>query len=370
MKKLFLSLAVVCLFVLMGTSSINTLAAVRDDVEINEQNFPQKEFREEISKLVDHNKDNVLSKQEINQTTTLELHYPYDATNFNITGIEKLTNLKKVEIDNLNRKVGKIIGTFCGNKKLEVVVLKNGEYDLSTNEMSQLLPADQITVLTLDSMYVSKDALNNFSELKNLEIINSKQKTFNLNGLKNLVMLTTTDDKTITSIDLISNTKLETLDLNSKKLEQLYMPQKGSYSSITIDNASLKKLDLSGGCKLKELYIRNVPLNKLDLLHSKDLKTLTLNNTPIKKLNLTNNTKLKELEVVPGPSCLLKDLMTGKISTIEFYIHKEYSTKIVFPKKNHITKLIYYTTDKMLDISRCKVLKQINVSGSTKLKNR
>lgn len=85
-------------------------------------------------------------------------------------------------------------------------------------------------------------------------------------------------------------------------------------------------------------------------------------------LNLTKNEKLKEVSVQFGLSCVLTDLKTGKAEKIPFFKWSKNACKIQFPKKNKITKLSYFTTDKEIDLSSCKKLKEVHIAKNTKIK--
>lgn len=138
---------------------------------------------------------------------------------------------------------------------------------------------------------------------------------------------------------------------------------------LSIENADIQKISLSKATSLENLTIKNCAhLEKLDVKGAKRLKKITVENTSVKKLNLTRNAKLKEVSVQFGSSCVLTDLKTGKNGKIPFFKWSKKACKIQFPKGNKITKLNYFTTDKEIDLSRCKKLKEIHISKNTRLK--
>lgn len=155
--------------------------------------------------------------------------------------------------------------------------------------------------------------------------------------------------------------------ISQSKIEQL-LPL-DQIKELSIENADIQKLSLSKDANLENLTIKNCDhLEKLDVKGAKRLKKLTVENTSVKRLDLTKNVKLREVSVQFGLSCVLTDLKTGKAGKIPFFKWCKKSCKLQFPKKNEIIKLNYFTTDKGIDLSKCKKLKEIHISKNTRIK--
>lgn len=155
--------------------------------------------------------------------------------------------------------------------------------------------------------------------------------------------------------------------ISQKQIEQLFPLDQ--IKELRIENADIQKISLSKAANLESLIIKNCThLEKMDVKGAKRLEKVTMENTSVRKLNLTQNVKLKEVSVQFGSSCVLTDLKTGKAGKIPFFKWSKSACKIQFPKRNAIAKLNYFTTDKKINLTRCKKLKEIHISKNTRLK--
>ncbi len=294
MKKIRLVASILCICLMFGTDGQNISAEEHGSVAINEQNFPDIKIRKMVKEdMFNKDHDDVLTWEEIQNATVLVIatEDTMEPGDWDITGIEKLENLKSVVLT-LQQSVqkGKVItgreikGTFRNNAKLTQIVLDAGGRTITQDKIEDLFPMDQI-------------------------------------------------------------------------------------KELRIENADIQKISLSKAANLENLTIKNCDhLEKLDVKGAKRLKKIVVENTSVKKLDLTKNAKLKEVSVQFGSSCLLTDLKTGKNGKIPFFKWSEKACKIQFPKGNTITKLNYFTTDKEIDLSKCKKLKEIHISKNTRLK--
>lgn len=162
------------------------------------------------------------------------------------------------------------------------------------------------------------------------------------------------------------------LDMDGRKITQDEIERLipiAQIKELCIENADIQKLSLSKAAKLRTLTVKKCKnLKTLNISKNQKLEKITVENTSLRKIDLTNNEKLKELSVQFGSACVLTDLVTGKTGKIPFFKWSDHACKIQFPKKNRIVKINYFTTDKKLDITRCKKVKEIHVSRRTKIK--
>lgn len=293
MKKIRLISGILCACLIVGIGMKSVSAEEHGSVAINEQNFPDAKFRKLVKgNMFNTEQDDILTEEEIQNATVLVIstENTIEPGDWDITGIEKLENLKSVVLRLLGVQKGKQItgrdikGTFRNNAELTQIVLDAEGRIITQDKIEGLFPMDQI-------------------------------------------------------------------------------------KELSIENADIQKLSLSKAANLENLTIKNCDhLEKLDVKGAKRLKKLTVENTSVKRLDLTKNVKLREVSVQFGLSCVLTDLKTGKAGKIPFFKWCKKSCKIQFPKKNEIIKLNYFTTDKGIDLSKCKKLKEIHISKNTRIK--
>ena len=216
------------------------------NVSIDSEHFPDPLFMEYIQTNFDLDKDNNLSKNELDKATSIIFEDKYGAPNpadtvQTLQGVEYFYNLTSLNLSgheymyrldlSKNNKLEKLVFAF-GN--LSEVKLPNSsslkEIDLFDNFLSKLdlSGCENLTKLMLD--------MNNFEEI-------------DVSKLKKLKYLTLANNS-LSSIDLSSNTDLEYLELEHNKL---------------------KTIDLSNNTSLQSLYIFG---NSIDTFDAKNLNNL------------------------------------------------------------------------------------------------
>ena len=200
------------------------------DVEINETNFPNNDFRDKIKESFDSDSNGKLSEKEIKNAKELSLRI--DEVD-DLTGIGYLFELEKLDIQE-----GKLQSLdLTGNKKLVSVRVVNNS------------PLDKID-------------LSGCSELKTLELANTSLTEIDLSCNQKLKTLSLSKNP-FETLDLSKNILLETLDCS--RCHDIYDDDKFF---------TLKKLDLSNCTLLKELNCSFNNLTELDVSDCKALKKL------------------------------------------------------------------------------------------------
>lgn len=247
------------------------------DVEINATNFPNLNFRVWIVHNVDIVNDGVLTDMEIANITEIDTY----TMNFNnisdITGIEFLTDLERLNITNTteSQRVCSITNVdLSQNKKLK---------HFTFSRASSAAPA----LLSLN--------ISNLPELETTSITQAGITELDCSGCSKLKSLSIPNGE-LTSITLDGCTSLETLDCRENKIKTLNVDGCNELTTLLFDSNPLSELRVANCAKLSKLNCEN-----------KNIISLTLENLPtMTSLNCSKN-KFQELRVENMPS--LKELI-------------------------------------------------------------
>ena len=216
-----------------------TVTLTVGNILVNATNFPDENFRNYVSEVIDTNHNGALSSAELAAVTSI------DVPGKNITGlkgIEFFFNLEKLTCNSYYVN-GETWGGYASNSI--------GELDVSRNlELKELICSD-----------------NGIQRL-------------NLKHCRKLEILDCTSNHAIASLDLKSNTALK---------------------ELSCGNTSLTSLDLTKNVHLKTLnvYWISIITETLDLSKNTEVEYLYIGGSGIAEIDLTNNTKLKLLYIEP-----------------------------------------------------------------------
>ena len=234
MKKIIkknLSLLLASLLILTSVC-ISLIAFADDNIEINETNFPDKNFRNAIAFMYDSNGDGFLSKSERNTESML------------VSGIVE-TYAFEHELDEDSIKINDLKGVEFF-------------YNLKILRCS--------SVGTIESLDVS--------QLENLETL-----ACNDLGLK--------------SIDLSENIALINLSICSNDIEELDVRENINLKKLhCYSNDKLESINVYGLSSLEELRCDVCSIKSLDLTTNTNLSYLNCSYNCLTKLDLSNNTAL------------------------------------------------------------------------------
>ncbi|WP_072469122.1 InlB B-repeat-containing protein [Urinicoccus massiliensis] len=325
---------------------VSPVWAAPGDVAINETNFPDETFREYVKTKFDTDKNGILSQEELNDVTSIEVR---DKGITTLQGIEYFTGLmgldcskNKLTALNLSKNT-KLSSIYCEKNQLESL-------DLSHNKDLGVIICRQNKLKTLDLTYntelrrllCSINQLTNLdlstnSKLTEIDCASNKLKTLDLTNKTNLEELYC-DQNQLTTLELTNDTKLKilscrynqltTLDLTNKtNLEKLYcdsnqlttldLTNKTNLETLHCRDNQLATLDLSTNPKLKEINCEKNKLSELDLSHNTNLETLDCSDNQLKTLNLDTNTKLSHLYCHSNQLAALD--LNDNIDSISFY---------------------------------------------------
>ena len=271
------------------------------DVESKEQEIISKEDLEKIQVLIQHK-----IKEEVK----------------NLQGIEYLTNLKIVFLNNIEANNM----DFSSNKKLEKLWFDIKNY--KKKKVKNINLSNNQKLKEIWGYLNKEDGYLDISNLDNLEILeltNSNIQTIKLpNNLKELYLsrnniasidlpvslkIAELDVNKITNINLDNNVNLERLYLNTNDIEDINLSKLINLKELNLSNTKIQKetINFSNNPKLDFVRIegydlRNdknsrgtVKIDSLDFSNNPNLNSVFLDNIGLKKINLSKNLKLEWL---------------------------------------------------------------------------
>ncbi|WP_304819144.1 leucine-rich repeat domain-containing protein, partial [uncultured Clostridium sp.] len=246
------------------------------EVAIDATNFPDKEFRQYVSDNFDTNNDGVLSEDEINAVTRIDVYQEKNI--LNLKGIEHFRNLRYLDCDR------------TGITSL----------DISKNTALQTLNCSMTGITSLDvSHNIALEYLDcNSTEITSLDVSNNKALTTlycNYTGIRSLDVsnnkaLTTLycSDTGITSLDVSQNTALKDLNCSGTEITSLDVSQNKALKWLNCSSTGIKSLDVSQNTALIDLECSDTPIINLDIGNNNNLR-LSYDANKTKDLTLTSN---------------------------------------------------------------------------------
>lgn len=261
MRKRLLSILLLCCMVL---TLLPTAAFAAGDVNINETNFPDTNFRQYVKDEFDKDGNEVLSADEIAAADTIFV------TGKPITSIEGIAYF--TALTNL----------MCSNTKLTTL-------DTSYNTELVFLECNEVSTLT--SLNVSQ---------------NTKLKVLHCN------------DNALADLNLTNNTALEKLECGGNEFTTLDLSKNTNLKYFGFFNGKLSSLDLTHNTNLEELYFCGNNFSTIDISKNTKLKFLHLFSNQLITLDTSKNSNLQRLWVYTNPltSMYLGD--SGSIMEVKF----------------------------------------------------
>ena len=320
-----------------------TVEVKTENLEINETNFPDENFRSFIKENYDENKDGFLSSPEIENATEMAI---FSQNIGNLQGIEYFTSLK--------------VFRAYYNSMDSLDLSKNTTLEELTFEWGNLGSLNISGCTSLKSINVVHNQLKELdvSDFTNLEILSCGQNqitSLDVSNNTNLQSLNCGGNQ-ISELDLSSNTNLTSLGCTSNKLTVLDIGNSKDLKELYCDANLLENLDISQNTKLEHLSCGNNKLTDLDVSKQTEITWLDFSSNQLTNLDISNNTKLERL------FCHRNKLSTLDISncpTLIKYV-KEYDQEeafgyIIYIKNNefflsHDTGVEVITEKKVTDI--------------------
>ena len=200
--------------------------------DINATNFPDAQFRSEISKY-DLRPDGKLTKDEVSLIKSL---YLYDSTITSLKGIEFLTVLRSLSITYNSNLTSLVIS----NPVLESINCYNNK-NLATLDVSG---CTELSAICCDGCALTSLDVTKNRKLVDLECCGNKLKTLDLSNNKSLQYLECSDNQ-LTKLDLRTCKYLNALDCQRNQLTELNVSGCNNLGTINCYANKLTALDVS-----------------------------------------------------------------------------------------------------------------------------
>ena len=267
------------LFALLGVTQAMA------DVEINETNFPDVNFRNWILNNIEEANDGVLTDSELESITYIDCSEQQIQS---LKGIEYFTSL-----DNL----------YCQfNPLTSLDVSKNTKLNSLICYQNQLTSLDVSHNILLKALVCSENQLTSLDVSKNTELSYlacgyNQLTSLDLSHNAALTSLTCTSNQ-LTSLDLSHNPLLEgELRCGRNQLTSLDLENFTKFALIECEYNQLSTLDVSKNTALEILNCGHNQLTSLDISHNTSLTVLYAGDNQLSTLDVSNNTSLIQLYV-------------------------------------------------------------------------
>lgn len=230
------------------------------DILINEEHFPDANFRAYVSNNIDNNKDGILSKTEIENTIKIDVNNTNFMAIASLKGIEYFSALQELSCWN-NQLTVLDISQNTALKKLYCHSNLLTALDISKNTALQTLWCNDNQITALD---VSKSI-----ELQELCCRNNQ----------------------LTTLDTSKNTVLQTLYCDYNHLKTLDVSKNTKLQDLECDDNQLTALNVSGCTILYRMDCYNNQLTALNVRDCTALQNLQCYNNQLKTLDVSNCAK-------------------------------------------------------------------------------
>ena len=309
---------------------------ISGDININETNFPDKEFRDWIKTHIIGADNDVLTPDEISNITRIDVSNESEIKN--LKGIEHFTALKGLYCHNTGittldvSKNVLLTELFCGGTGIITLDVSNNKkliylncddtgittLDVSNNEQLIYLSCYSTGITTLDVR--KNDQLTELycshTGITTLDVSNNKQLTELICYNTGITTLDISKNKQLTELDC-NNTSITTLNVrNNEQLTKLICDHTGittlnvrnneQLTKLICDHTGITTLDISKNKQLTLLYCYNTGITTMDVSNNEQLTYLACYNTGITTLDVSNNKQLIDLYCTNTPLAFLK----------------------------------------------------------------
>ena len=259
---------------------VNRTFIFETSLPINENNFPDDNFRNYIKTYKAGGSD-VLTVEQQKNVTTIEINNKGVS---DLKGIEAFPNLKELNCE--NNSIQKL--DLRQNPELEKLICNKNQLtqlDLSKNPKIYHLRCSENQLEQLDVSHL-KDLVTLDCSHNNLEQLDVKNSKF-------LVTLNCSANQlTELDADVTHKSRLVSVECQNNQLTSLILGQNKLLKKLNCANNQLTQLNLDNMNSLKELNCFNNQLTALNVSSSPELTKLWLGDNHLTSLNLDNNLKL------------------------------------------------------------------------------
>lgn len=193
----------------------------------------------------------------------------------------------------------------------------------------------------------------------------------------NYITGTLKENKKLSGITLSRSVGDKGKKLNMKKVEQL-IPL-GQIKDLEITDYDIDCLQLSKATQLETLSVTGMwadtSIGTMNLSYNKKLYRLQLDNAYVKKVDLRKNSRLEELSVTYGQrignetvgndDC---EIIPGLEAEDYWIVPEDREVRLLLSKKNRIRQLVYFTSNRKVNLTGCKKLDILRLPKTMKAK--
>lgn len=259
---------------------VNRTFIFETSLPINEDNFPDPNFRNYIKTYKASGRD-VLTVEQQRNVTAIEINNKGVS---DLKGIEAFPNLKELN---------------CGNNSIQKLDLRqNPELEkliCNTNQLTQLDLSKNPKIYHLICSWNQLEQLDvsHLKDLVTLDCSHNDLEQLDVKNSKSLVALNCSSNRlTELDVDVTHKPSLARVECQNNQLTSLILGQNKLLEKLNCAHNQLTQLNLNNMISLKELNCFNNQLTALDVSSSPELTTLWLGDNHLTSLNLDNNPKL------------------------------------------------------------------------------
>ena len=261
-------------------NGVNPTFIFETSLPINEDNFPDDNFRNYIKTYKAGGK-NVLTVEQQRNVTTIEINNKGVS---DLKGIEAFPNLKELNCG--NNSIQKL--DLRQNPELEKLICNKNQLtqlDLSKNPKIYHLKCSENQLEQLD--------VSNLKDLVTIDCSHNNLEQLDVKNSKFLVALNCSANRlTELDADVTHKPSLERVECQNNQLTSLILGENKGLKKLNCAHNQLTQLNLNNMISLTELKCQNNQLTALDVSSSPDLTTLVLKNNHLTSLNLDSNPNL------------------------------------------------------------------------------
>lgn len=401
-KKVLLSMGLFVFFAIAACTRRNTALAAENNSEANipidETCFPDSNFRSYLSDRYDEDSDGSLSRDEIDQITSIKIKYIVpensetqekeqdeivsESNILDITGISYLSALENVDLEGWYLEGAREI------QQLEHLVRLRLYRDKNWDALAGMdIPSLKTLIVT--GNICNKIAIDYLPNLKKLVMLNLyeadepdiQRETLNTKHNKKLEILRC-EGLGLELLNIEQNPKLRKLNCSGSKLKRLNISNNPKLEYLSCDECRLTKLDTSRNpkleylsCERNSISVLNLsdnpklvylscmvnPLYGLDITDLSDLQTLNCYWCGIDKLDLTKNIKLKDLNCSRNRLETLSLAENNKLQSLDCSQNRIRKLSLQ-PLKHLISADCSENRLRSLDISSNRKIKKLKIS--------
>ena len=261
-------------------NGVNPTFIFETSLPINEDNFPDPNFRDYIKTYKASGRD-VLTVEQQKNVTTIEINNKGVS---DLKGIEAFPNLTELD---------------CGNNSIQKLDLRQNpmlrKLICNTNQLTQLDLSENPDIYYLNCSDNQLEQLD-VSHLKDLVLLNCSNNDLAQLDVKNSIFLVTlncsANQLTELDADVKHKTRLVSVECQNNQLTTLILGQNKLLKKLNCAHNQLTQLNLDNMSALEELNCFDNQLTVLDVSSSQNLTKLWLGDNHLTSLNLDNNPNL------------------------------------------------------------------------------